>query len=142
MENSRPSTNFTTLFLATITTTIGLLIGAVFLKTCRRIFSFIADLPAPEGFGKNIVFYGILAESIRGFITVWLYVRYKGAGSSLKNAIVFGVMASLLVGSLWVVLGYAARDLPERFLFFETITILMQGIFSGIGLWIVFRKKG
>ncbi len=141
MEHSRRNPNLTTLFLATVTTTIGLLVGAAFLNFFRQIISAFSDIPAPEGFGKNIILSGILAESVRGLVIVWLYVRHKGAGSSLKNAIVFGVMASLLAGSLWVILGYTTYGLSERFLFYETITILLQGVFSGIGLWIVFRKK-
>ena len=131
----------TTLLLATIATTFGLLIGASSLNFIRKAISFIAETPAPEGFSKNTVLFGIIAETIRGFLMVWLYMRHKDAGSNLKNAIVFGIMTSLLVGSLWVILGYSMYGLSNRFLFFETITILLQGIFSGIGLWIIFRKK-
>ena len=129
------------IFHATIITTIGLLLGAISLQLIQLVFSMAGNSSAPAGFGGNTIAAGIIAESIRGFILAWLYSKHEGAGRSLKNALVFGVAASLLVGTLWVILGHTAYDLPNQFLLHETFVIIVQGIFSGIGLWLVFRTR-
>jgi hypothetical protein len=129
------------LLLGTIATTTGLLTAVIIWRVAENIIF------TGEGSGfypSDIVFFGIIAESIRGFLLAYLYSKMKNAGASMRHAIEFGIIASLLVGSLWVVLGYAAypHTDPAEFLVSETAIILTQGILSGIGLGLVHKNYG
>jgi hypothetical protein len=104
---------------------------------------FIETSPEPKMFGNAQMIYGIAGEVVRALMLLVLYSMTKNPGSSLKQAIKFGILTTGLVWTLWVVYGTGVFDLNNRISFFieETIVFIVQGLLSGIGLYLIFRNK-
>ena len=127
------------LILGGLLTSLALLVTIPIAQTILSIFA----EKASGSNNANVLWFGIIAETLRGFITTYLYQETKGAGKNLKHAIQFGLLTSLLVASLWVILGAKAYHAQEvtAFILKESFIMLVQGLFSGIALWAIYQKS-
>jgi hypothetical protein len=86
---------------------------------------------------------GVASETIRAFITYYLYSVTENKGSRLIHGIKHGLLYSALIGSLYIILGafYFNVTSPLRFVIADTFILAVQGIVSGIVLYYIFRKR-
>lgn len=122
------------IILGGIVSTGGLLIAVVaFDLVSGMIFpgKTIANNYSPKEAG-----IGVLAEGIRGLILSYLYFGYV-KNKTYSHALNFGLLASIMVGSVWIILGhtYFGTNVLQ-----ETIIIIIQGILSDLGLGLVYRN--
>ena len=118
-----------------IAATIGLLMAVVVFDLLIGLVS--VNNGEKEGYAPKEILFGLIAEGIRGFILSYLYLGYAGKENAYLHALKFGILASFLVGSVWVILGYAYFGTN---VLYETIIIIIQGIFSGLGLGFVYSS--
>ena len=86
---------------------------------------------------------GGLGESIRAFLTSWLYKYHKTNKSLITNAIQFGMICSALIGSIWLFVGIELVDSENElgFIIDDGIILLLQGFISGIVLWLIYKRE-
>lgn len=86
---------------------------------------------------------GMVGESIRSLISVYLYATTEHKGTSLTHAMKYGVLYSLLVASLYVFMGAFYFELPNplKFAIMDSIILLLQGVLSGYILYYTFRLR-
>ena len=95
------------------------------------------------GFNRRQMIAGLVADSFRALLLVITYRRYAAKASSYPEAIWFGILTSLMAGTLWVIYQYGVKPtLGAAFLVEETIILLTQGIFSGLVLRKVYPPFG
>lgn len=129
------------IFLSSILVTIALLLGVMLfqwtmLLLTKRHFALSGSL------SKQTMAAGAVADTLRAIIITYLYQNTRNAGTSLFHALGFGMATSLLVATLYVFYQYGARPgYGLEFLLSETAVTVIQGILSGIALWIVFKKR-
>ncbi|HWY10139.1 MAG TPA: hypothetical protein VN026_02380 [Bacteroidia bacterium] len=86
---------------------------------------------------------GTVSESLRALLLCCLFPQIKKAGISFLHAIRFGLIISALIGTMWLIIGYGSFILknPNAFFISDTIILALQGILSGIGLQILYKKN-
>ena len=103
---------------------------------------FVNNGPADSGgYTSPQIISAVLAETLRAIATTWLYLHHGKDKSRLANALLFGLVCSLLVGSLWIFLGAGFFN-PENKISFvvnDSIILILQGMLSGLVLWLVFK---
>lgn len=126
---------------ATIAATAGLLLAVMLVQWVVQLTT--GEVVTPNGFlGEQAILWGFIADGIRGVLLAYLYPQMKNAGSSYLHAIKFGIVASLLVATLWVVFQWGTSTaLSTSWLVQESIIILLQGILSGMGLGWAYKSK-
>ena len=115
--------------------TLGLLLVVVLYAMVKNEFV-DGNSQISGGYTVEQIILGVLAESIRGILTTWLYTHHKTNKPSIYHAIKFGVICSALIGSLWLILGSQLIGAEERLTFIidDGIILLFQGIVSGLVL--------
>ena len=110
---------------------------------CDFILSFVLSSNQNQGDSPKQILAGISSETIRAFITCYLYSVTVNRGSSLSHVINHGLLYSALIGSLYLILGafYFELNSPLRFLIADTFILTVQGIFTGFILYSVFREN-
>lgn len=131
--------------------TSKILIGSLLLSVlllacvpvCNILLSFCFDSDQKNGISNEQLFAGILSETIRAFISCYLYANTENKGSSFLHSIKFGFLYSALIGSLYLILGYWYFQLksPSHFLVGDSFILAIQGVVSGILLYYVFRSR-
>jgi hypothetical protein len=89
------------------------------------------------------MFLGIASESLRALFLCYLFPKIKDAGTSFTHAIKFGIIISGLIATMWLIIGYGSFVLknPNAFVFYDGIILLLQGILSGVGLQLFYKKQ-
>ncbi len=103
---------------------------------------FKGSLESPGGGLTNYqLLLAVAAESLRAVLTTWLYMHHRSGRSTLNQALLFGFICSLLIGSIWILLAIAYLPLtnPVAFAIDDSIILVMQGVASGYLLWRVSR---
>ena len=122
--------------------TVGFLIAVVFYTEVKSIF-WGGGVQIDNGYTSRKLLFAILGESIRAYITSWLYLSHKTDKSLVINAIKFGIICSALIGSIWLVLGMKFFDIQDKlsFLIDDGIILILQGLIAGILLWFIFKNE-
>ena len=124
-----------------IAATLGLLLAVMLVQWAIQLLNG-ANFKSTGELTGNVMLAGFVADAVRGCLLAYLYPQMKNAGSSYRHAIRFGLVTSLLVATLWVIYQYGVRtSLSTAWLMEESIIILSQGVFSGIGLGWAYRMK-
>jgi hypothetical protein len=129
-----------TFLTGSLVITIVLLVSVPF---CDFILSFFFDTKQAANDSTQQLLAGMAGESVRAFITCYLYSVTEQKGSRLIHGIIHGLLYSALIGSLYLVLGYFYFQVksPLRFLIADSFILLIQGIASGAVLYIIYRPK-
>lgn len=126
---------------------IGSVLLAIFLLACvpfcDYILFFVFSSNQNESDTTKQILAGITSETIRAFITCYLYSVTENKGNSLIHGIKYGLLYSALIGSLYLILGafYFNLNSPIRFLIADTFILTVQGVVSGFILYSVFKEK-
>ena len=99
-------------------------------------------LNKPE-YSNQQMLAGIISETIRALITVYLYSATQSRGRSIAHGIKFGLLYSALIASLYITLGgfyFNLKD-PFQFVVVDTVILILQGIASGVVLYYVFKEQ-
>ena len=131
--------NRTTKFL------IGSLLLSVALLACVPFCDFVLSFffgDSNQSENSKQIIAGVASETIRAFITYYLYSVTENKGSKLVHGIRHGMLYSALIGSLYIILGALYFELrsPLRFLIADTFILAIQGLVSGVTLYYIFRK--
>ena len=104
---------------------------------------FEANGSADLDYSTSQLVLGGLGESIRAVLTTWLYRYHQTNKSRLANALLFGLICSALIGSIWLLVGVELIDAHYKlsFIIDDGIILLLQGLISGVVLWLVYRKE-
>ncbi len=96
-----------------------------------------------EFYSVNDMLFGILSETLRALLLCYLYPQLKTAGTSYFKAIQFGLVISALISTMWLVIGYGSFTLknPGAFVVYDGIILTLQGILSGAGLQLLYKKN-
>ncbi|WP_430401580.1 hypothetical protein [Fluviicola sp.] len=131
--------------------TIKFLIGSILLAIvllacvpfCDFILSFVFISNQNQSDTTKEILAGITSETIRAFISCYLYSVTDKKGSNLIHGIKHGLLYSALIGSLYLILGalYFQLNSPLRFLIADTFILTVQGVVSGFILYSVFKEK-
>lgn len=86
---------------------------------------------------------GIISETIRSFITCYLYKSTIDRGSTMIHGIKFGLLYSGLIAALYIILGafYFQLKNPLRFVIMDSFILLIQGIASGVVLYYIYKRR-
>ncbi len=126
---------------ATLLTVVFL--GVVVIYDAMKEVVLGKEIKNSEGYSLNQILFGVLAEFIRAIATTWLYLKHSSDKQKLVYAIRFGIVCSVLIGSIWLLLGVEFFHHNDKLAFVlnDGALLLLQGLFSGIVLWLVFKKK-
>ncbi len=130
------------LMTSTILITVGFLLVVVLYIEVKSII-WRGGVQIDNGYTGRQLLFAIFGESIRAYITSWLYLYHRTDKTLLINAIKFGIICSALIGSIWLVLGMEFFDLPDKlsFLIDDGIILILQGLVAGILLWFVYKNE-
>lgn len=132
--------NYRKFLLSAVLTTIALVMTVMLVQWMLQLFS-DNTLTATATLSQRAIISGLIADTLRGIILSYAYPKTVNAGTSYGHAIGFGILASLLAASLWVIYQFGIRPvLGIDFLIEEMTITLLQGIFSGIVLGWVYKK--
>ncbi len=86
---------------------------------------------------------GLISDSVRALLLCYLFPQLKYAGISLLRAIIFGLVISAIMSTLWLLIGYFDLKLedPNAFLIYDGMIFILQGVLSGVGLHFICKKK-
>ena len=86
---------------------------------------------------------GVLSESLRALLLCYLFPQIKDSGLSFLSAIKIGLIISALIATMWLIVGYGSFILknPNSFFIYDGIILTIQGILSGVGLYILIKRK-
>jgi hypothetical protein len=110
---------------------------------CDFIVSFVFCSNQNQSDTTKQILAGITSETIRAFITCYLYSVTENKGISLIHGIKHGLLYSALIGSLYLILGayYFQLNSPIHFLIGDTFILTVQCIVSGFILYSVFKER-
>ncbi len=97
---------------------------------------------AATAYSLKEVISGTASEVLRALITCYLYSTTIGKGSTPGHGIKYGLLYSALIASLYIVLGgfyFKLKD-PVLFVVLDSLILFVQGVVSGLLLYLVFRK--
>lgn len=126
---------------------ISIVLLAIGLLTIAYAYNWIQGLiipshgPSQTFPSERVVWLAALAETLRAWLTNWLYIRHAENKDRLIIAVRFGLICSLLIGTLWIFVGAAYME-PETvwsFVVDDSIILLLQGIYSGYILWFIHK---
>lgn len=102
-----------------------------------------ANLNEPVSYSNKEMYAGIVSETLRALITVYLYATTKNRGISILHSIKFGLLYSALIASLYIVLGafYFQTKNPLKFILVDSFILFIQGILSGLILYSFYKQK-
>ena len=126
-----------------ILTTAALLFAVVLFQWCKQFFQG-ETVTINADYSNQIMIAGLVADVFRGLLLAILYPKIISYNTSYKTAISFGIITSLIAGTLSVLYPFMSGDTNGLyFLFEETAILLLQGLFSGIALGFVYipRRK-
>lgn len=109
---------------------------------CDFILSFFFSSTNNQSDTTKQILAGITSETIRAFITCYLYSVTENKGSKLIHGIKHSLLYSALIGSLYLLLGafYFQLNSPLRFLIADTFILTVQGIAGGFILYSIFKE--
>ena len=86
---------------------------------------------------------GIASEGLRALLLCYLFPKIKGVQESADLAIKYGLAISGLIGSMWLIIGYGSFTLkdPTKFVIYDSVILVLQGILSGLALHAACRKN-
>ena len=86
---------------------------------------------------------GIASEGFRALLLCYLFPKIKGVQESADLAIKYGLAISGLIGSMWLIIGYGSFTLkdPTKFVIYDSVILVLQGILSGLALHAACRKN-
>jgi len=130
------------LIASSILMTAGFLIAVILYG---KVYNSICGIGVQidEGYTTRQVILAISGESIRAVITSWLYNHHKSDKSLIWAAFKFGIICSMLVGSIWLLLGveFLNQENKISFIVNDGIILTLQGILSGFVLWLIYRNE-
>lgn len=99
------------------------------------------DTQSEIGYSARQLIFSVLGELIRAFLTSWLYKYHKTNKAVITNAIQFGIICSALIGSIWLLIGMEFLNPKNKlsFIIDDGIILTLQGLISGIILWLLYR---
>jgi glucan phosphoethanolaminetransferase (alkaline phosphatase superfamily) len=126
-----------------ILTTAALLFAVVLFQWCKQFFQGVT-VTINADYSYKTMIAGLVADAFRGLLLAILYSKTTSYNTSYKTAISFGIITSLIAGTLSILYPFMVGNtngLP--FLLEETTILLLQGLFSGIALGLVYipRRK-
>ncbi len=97
---------------------------------------FFGDMPSVNAhFSKNALMAGLVADTLRGLMVSALYIKTSYYHTSYAKAISFGLITSIIAGSLSVIYPFlSGQSGGFPFIIEEGTILLMQGLFSGVAL--------
>ncbi|MEM9548043.1 MAG: hypothetical protein AAGA77_18825 [Bacteroidota bacterium] len=130
------------LAVSSILMAIGFLLVVVVYGNIKSLFS-EANNQAEVNYVTNQLFFGALGESLKAFLTSWLYQYHSTNKSVITNALKFGVICSAMVASVWLFVGMEFMSPGNKlsFIIDDGMILLLQGLVSGIVLWFIFKNE-
>ena len=128
--------------IAFLLLSVSLLLMVIVYGWCKSLFT-QTGTSLDQGYTTAQIIQGIMAESLRAILTIWLYAYHRSDKSSIKQATLFGLVCSFLIGSFWIILGaqLVHADFRLAFIVDDSLILLLQGIATGLVLWIVYKEK-
>lgn len=120
--------------IAILLTSIALLACVPLAGTIIRLFT---GSESPISLEFSQIANGILAETSRAILTVWMYRYHKSNKANVRQAMVFASACSALIATLWLPLGAGLIESERRvaFLITDGLVLALQGPASGAALW-------
>ena len=128
--------------LAWLAVTFLLLFAVVLTDTVYSLWK--QDISVPAGmYPLKDMLLGIASESLRALLLCYLFPKIRGAADSVANAIKFGLVISGLIASMWLIIGYGSFQLkdPGKFVMYDGVILVLQGVFSGLGLYAACKRR-
>ncbi|WP_018126298.1 hypothetical protein [Balneola vulgaris] len=129
------------ILLVAISLFVGVVIGFFTSSFIQDIIG-IPDLSSEEASSSKALIIFIV-EIVRAIPTYWLYLNHDAALKTLKGSIIFGLMCSFLLASLYIVLAPFSFEIHDvqRHITNNVFIFTLQGIFCGYVLWKVQGKS-
>lgn len=129
--------------LSSILMSIGFLITVTVYQSCKHQL-LGGESSAESNLTNQQLWAAVIGETIRAILTSWLYVHHNKKNFSLGNTIKFGLICSALIGSIWLIVGaeFLHHTNKLSFIIDDGIILLLQGLISGVILWVIYRRKG
>lgn len=107
------------------------------------LFHYSEKMPETTNYSFKEMILGVISETIRAFITCYLYSTTIDKGSTIIHGIKFGMLYSALIASLYIILGgfYFKLENPLQFVIVDSLILILQGIVSGVVLYYIYRRK-
>lgn len=119
----------------------GFLVFVLVYGEIKSLF-YVSNSLIEKTISSQKIVFAIIGESIRAFITTWLYINHKADKSKILNTIRFGICCSLLIAAIWIFVGVEFLNPKNKFSFIinDSIILFIQGIISGFVLWKAYKE--
>ena len=99
--------------------------------------------PVQNTYPLKDMLLGIASEGFRALLLCYLFPKIKGVQDSADLAVKYGLVISGLIGSMWLIIGYGSFTLkdPAKFVVYDGIILVIQGVLSGLALHAACRKN-
>lgn len=126
--------------------TFLLLLSVVLVDVVYMAYLHLSDkaVPAIENtYLLKDMLLGIASEGMRALLLCYLFPKIKGVQESADLAIKYGLAISGLIGSMWLIIGYGSFTLkdPAKFVVYDGVILVLQGVLSGLALHAACRKN-